>query len=85
MAAGHPFLGGAHGLVGAMYAPDPATGAALALMHLVAHDDDVLGAGGSLLDGGDPADPLVARERRDVLPQGKHLFVCEDGLLHIGG
>jgi hypothetical protein len=56
-----------------MRAAWPAAGPALARRQILATPVDALAAGLRLLRGFDPADPLVARERRDIEP-GRHRF-----------
>lgn len=46
----------------------PATRPALSFFEARAYLLDVVPSGFRLLDVGNPADPLIARERRDVLP-----------------
>ena len=80
----YPFLGRAHCFIFAVYAAEPATGAAFTFVHFVAHNHDVLGTGFGLGNGGCPADPFVPREWRYVLPRGEHFPVGQDSLAHIG-
>lgn len=72
---GHPFLGSAHGFVVAVNASDPAAGTAFALVHLIFHYSDVFGTRFRFGTGDSPADPLVARQRRNAVPYLRHLFV----------
>src|SRR6185312_12892014 len=53
----------------AVRAPGPAAWPAHAALHLVDADHDAALPGGFLLGRGDPADPLVPRERGDVQPK----------------
>jgi len=80
---GNPLLGRTHGFVGAMYAANPAARAALAVVHFVAHDHDVLGAGFGLGNCGRPANPFVACQVGDVFPGSEHFLIGKDGLAHI--
>ena len=68
-----------------MYATHPAARAALTFTHFVFHDHEVLRAGLWLGAGDRPANPLVPRQRRDVVPHGQHFLISQDGLPHIVG
>jgi len=54
--------------VSAVWATGPATGAAHSFFQFGEHTLDMLLSGFRLLDGDDPADPLIPREGRDVFP-----------------
>ncbi len=53
----------------------PAAGPPAAFFELRAHPFDMLPSGLIFLDGDGPADPLVARERRNILPRCQRLRV----------
>jgi hypothetical protein len=55
-------------LVSAVRAAGPATRAAHSFFQFRAYALDVLPSGFRFFDGDDPADPLIAREWRNVLP-----------------
>ena len=66
-----------------MRTPRPAAGATLAFLELTPHALDVTPPRLGLLHGLDPTDPLVARERGDVLPGRKRLRVGQELLLQV--
>lgn len=57
-----------HRLVRAMNAANPTTRSTLPFLELIAQPLKMLFSGLLFLDGGDPTDPLVARQRRQALP-----------------
>jgi len=63
----------------AVRAAGPATGPAHSFLQFRAHAFDVLPSGFGFLDGDHPADPLIARERGDVLPFGARRRVGNEG------
>lgn len=66
-----------------MRAADPAARTTFAFVHLVFHDTEVLFAGFGFSTRYRPADPLVAGQRRDIIPHLMHLLICQDRLTHI--
>jgi hypothetical protein len=66
--AEHPSHRRAYRLVLSMNAANPATGAAYPFFELRAYPLDMLLPGLQFLDRNNPADPLVAGERCDILP-----------------
>jgi hypothetical protein len=71
----------------------PTAGPAHALAHLVKPDGDTAFSSYVFLSGGDPADPLVARQRRNVRPHLSCnrvrmdciLEICRKPMYHTGG
>ena len=68
-----------------MRAAGPAAGAAHPAPELGERLLDTDAAGLGLLAGDNPADPLVARERRDVLPRRSRSWSCGQSLSQICG
>ena len=68
-----------------MRATGPAAGAALAFFELLARPLDMFSPGFVLFDGDGPADPFIARERRDVFPGGERGLVGGKGFPQIRG
>lgn len=66
-----------------MRATGPATGSPHTFAHFVETDSDTLVSRFRLGAGDDPTNPLVARERGDVLPQGGHFFIGQNNLFEI--
>ena len=71
--------------VSAVRAAGPATRTALAVSQVRASPVDALAPGLQLLGGVDPADPFVARQRRDRLPGGERCRVGFERASHIVG
>jgi len=63
----------------------PAAGAPLPVLEVLAAPGDPARSGLRLLGRRDPADPFVARERRDVLPCRQRLGVGYEGLFQVRG
>jgi hypothetical protein len=61
----------------------PAAWPALALFELCTNPLDMLFSCFVLFYGRGPANPLIARERRDVFPSGEHGFVGSKGFPQI--
>src|SRR5579863_3800876 len=65
--------------ISAMRTAGPATRPALALREIFNGSLDVSSTRFQLFRRSHPADPFVARQRRDVLPGGERLRRCEEG------
>ena len=63
-----------------MRAAGPATRPAVSLLQLRAYPVDMLLSGLRFFDGDHPADPFIARERRNVLPLDARGCVGKEGL-----
>lgn len=61
-----------------MRAARPTAGSAHTFAHLIKPDRDPTAPGFILLRGSDPANPLIARQRRDFLPQTLYTNVRVD-------
>lgn len=79
----YPLDGRAHRLVFAMDAPHPAARAAHPFLQLGHHSLHVLLPGLGFFDRDSPADPLVTREWRDVLPCSQRPLVGSEGPAHV--
>jgi len=64
--------------ISAVRAARPTTGPALPVPQILATPVDALAPGLRFLGGLDPADPLVAGERRDVVPSRQRLWVSQE-------
>lgn len=74
LSANHPFLGGAHGFVGAVDTAEPTAGAAYTFLQLRNRSLDMVLSSLSSFDRYSPANPFVAGERRDALPRHESLW-----------
>ena len=63
-------FGGIAALISAVRTAWPATRPAHSFFELATYPLNVLPSGFRFLDGYNPTDPLIARQRRDVLPLG---------------
>jgi hypothetical protein len=68
-----------------MYTADPAAGAALSFSHFVETYFDAFSAGFGQLAACYPADPLVTRQWRNILPQAQCPCIAGNGSCKIIG